>query len=44
VLQQNGDLRTANWSNYSGAVNDDGTFKSVTISPPSGILCFRLKK
>ena len=44
VLQQNSDLRTGNWSNYSGAVNDDGTFKSITISPPSGILFFRLKE
>ena len=44
VLQQNNDLSTANWANYSGTVNDDGTTKSVTISPPSGTLFFRLKK
>ena len=44
VLQQNNDLNTANWSNYPGTVSDDGTTKSVTISPPSGILFFRLKK
>jgi hypothetical protein len=44
VLQQNNDLKTANWINYSGTVNDDGTTKSVTISPPSGTLFFRLKK
>ena len=44
VLQQNSDLKTSNWTSYSGTVNDDGTTKSVTISPPSGTLFFRLKK
>jgi hypothetical protein len=44
VLQQNNDLNTANWSNYPGTVSDDGTTKSVTITPPSGSLFFRLKK
>ena len=42
VLQQNPDLRSATWSNYSGTINDDGTIKSVTISPPTGNLFFRL--
>jgi hypothetical protein len=44
LLQQNSDLNTANWFNSAGTVNDDGTTKSVTISPPSGTLFFRLKK
>ena len=44
VLQQNNDLKTANWINYSDTANDDGTTKSVTISPPAGNVFFRLKK
>ncbi|HEX3719538.1 MAG TPA: hypothetical protein VH595_16410 [Verrucomicrobiae bacterium] len=44
ALQQNSDLATANWSNNSGTVNDDGVTKTVTITSPSGILFFRLKK
>ena len=44
VLQENNDLKTSNWVNYSGTVNDDGTTKSTTISPPSGTFFFRLKK
>ena len=43
-LQQNSDLRTTNWFNFAGTVNDNGTTKSATISPPSGTLSFRLKK
>jgi hypothetical protein len=42
VLQQNFNLTTANWSNFGGTVNDNGTTKSVTISPPAGNLFFRL--
>jgi hypothetical protein len=44
ALQQNSDLKTGTWANYSGTINDDGTTKSVTISPPAGTLFFRLKK
>jgi hypothetical protein len=44
VLQQNSDLSTANWSNFGGTVNDNGTTKSVTISLQSGNLFFRLKQ
>ena len=44
-LQQNGNVANTNgWSAYGGTVIDDGTIKSVTISPPSGNLLFRLKK
>jgi hypothetical protein len=44
LLQQNNDLTTANWSNFSGTTNDDGTTKSVTIHPHTGNLFFRLKQ
>jgi hypothetical protein len=44
VLQQNNNLANANsWANFGGMVNDNGTIKSVIISPPSGTLYFRLK-
>lgn len=42
LLQQSPDMRTANWSDYTGTINDDGTVKSVTINPPNGNLFFRL--
>ena len=38
VLQTNNAIGTANWINYGGSV----TGNSVTISPPSGNLFFRL--
>jgi hypothetical protein len=44
-LQQNPDLTTTNWSpsGYSGyGISDDGTNKSLTITPPTGNLFFRL--
>ena len=44
-LQQNPNLTTANWSpsGYSGySISDDGTNKSLIISPQSGNLFFRL--
>jgi hypothetical protein len=44
-LQQNSDLTTTNWSpsGYSGySITDDGTNKSLTITPPVGNLFFRL--
>ena len=45
VLQQNNSLADPNaWSPYGGAINDDGTTKSATISPPTGNLFFRLKQ
>jgi hypothetical protein len=42
TLQQNSDLKTANWSS-SGGVSNDGTNNSVTISSPTGNLFFRLQ-
>jgi hypothetical protein len=44
-LQQNPDLTTMNWSpsGYSGyGISDDGTNKSLIITPPTGNLFFRL--
>jgi photosystem II stability/assembly factor-like uncharacterized protein len=42
TLQTNGDLTTANWADAGLPVNDDGTNKSVTITPPPTNLFFRL--
>ena len=41
-LQQNLLLNSGGWFDYGGTINDDGTNKSVIISPPSGTLFFRL--
>lgn len=43
ILQQNPDLRTANWVTAPQTPADDGTFKSIVVSPPLGNLFFRLK-
>ena len=42
TLQTNGDLTTTNWADAGLPVNDDGTNQSVTITPPSDNLFFRL--
>ncbi|MGA3265691.1 MAG: hypothetical protein ABSE16_02590 [Verrucomicrobiota bacterium] len=42
VLQANPGLTTTNWTDFGGAVNDDGTVNSVVITPPNGNLYFRL--
>jgi uncharacterized repeat protein (TIGR03803 family) len=42
TLQQKSDLKTANWTTNGLTVFDDGTNKSITISPPAGNLFFRL--
>jgi hypothetical protein len=45
VLQQNGNVGNPNgWSAFGGTVSDNGTTRSVTISPPAGNLFFRLKQ
>jgi hypothetical protein len=44
-LEQNGNVANPNgWSAFSGTVSDNGTTRSVTISPPAGSLFFRLKQ
>lgn len=44
-LQQNSNLANpSGWSSFAGSINDNGTIKSATISPPTGsALYFRLK-
>jgi hypothetical protein len=42
VLQQNSDLTTMNWPDFSGTVNTNGTTLSATISPTTGNQFFRL--
>jgi hypothetical protein len=44
TLQTNNNLATANWTTYSGNINSTGGTNSITISPPSGNLFFRLKQ
>jgi len=44
VLQQNSDLKTANWATSGFSVSDDGMTRSVTVTPPPGNLFFRLAK
>ena len=43
VLQQNADLSTTSWSNVAQIPSDNGTNKTVIISPPVGNLFFRLR-
>jgi hypothetical protein len=42
TLQQNPNIGTTNWSATGFSVSNDGTNNSVTISPPTGNLFFRL--
>jgi hypothetical protein len=44
-LQQNGNVANPNgWSSYGGTINEGGTVKSITVSPPIGNVFYRLKK
>jgi hypothetical protein len=42
TLQQNSNLATATWTTSGYTISDDGTTKSITVSPPTGNLFFRL--
>lgn len=43
ALQQNSDLANTNgWFAYGGTINDNGTIRSVTITPPTGNHFYRL--
>ena len=42
TLQTNSNLSTSNWVNYGGEVNSSGGVNSVTVTPLSGNLFFRL--
>ena len=45
VLQQNTNgIASANWSDVSGNINDNGTNRAVIVSPPSGNRFYRLFK
>ena len=44
TLQTNNDLGAANWGDLPVTPADDGTNKSVTISPVTGKMFFRLKQ
>ncbi len=44
VLERNGDLNPANWTDEPTPPADDGTTRSVTVSPPLGNRFYRLKK
>ena len=45
VLQQNTSANNAaGWSTFGGTINDNGTIKSITISPPTGKLFLRLNQ
>ena len=44
VLQENMALGTTNWLNVATLPSDNGTSKSVTVSPPIGNKFYRLKK
>ena len=43
VLQQNSDLTTTNWTRVDLSVGDDGTTKSVIVTPAAGHRFYRLK-
>jgi len=44
VLQENSSLGNTNWLNVAQSPTDDGTRKSVTVTPPIGNRFYRLKK
>jgi len=44
VLQQNSDLNSTTWANVPGVPADDGTNKTVVITPATGHLYLRLQK
>jgi hypothetical protein len=43
-LQQNGNVNSTNWTDVVRAPADDGTNKTVTVSPPLGNIFYRLRK
>ena len=42
TVQTNSDLMTTNWDSYGGTVTTSNGTNSVTVSPPTGNLFFRL--
>jgi len=43
LLQTNSDMTTTNWGNYGGTIYSNGSTNSVTLTPLTGNLFFRLK-
>ena len=43
MLQTNDDLTTTNWANYTGSISTSNGTNSVTITPPTGSMFFRLE-
>ena len=43
TLQTNNNLNTSNWLGYGGTINTVNGTNSVTVTPPTGNLFFRLK-
>gem|GEM_PF-1924099 len=41
-LQSNTNLATTNWTAYAGSISDNGTNRSVVVTPPSAMKYFRL--
>lgn len=44
LLQENASLGNTNWTNVAQSPTDNGTTKSVTVTPPVGNRFYRLKK
>jgi hypothetical protein len=44
TLQTNNNLATSSWLGYGGTINTSNGTNSVTITPPTGNLFFRLKQ
>ena len=44
TLQTNNNLNTSNWLGYGGTINTVNGTNSVTVTPPTGNLFFRLKQ
>ena len=42
TLQTNNNLATSNWPGYGGTINTSNGTNSVTVTPPTGNLFFRL--
>jgi hypothetical protein len=44
ILQQKTNVTDINWITAPQSVNDDGTWRSIVVNPPTGRLFYRLKK
>lgn len=44
TLQSNGNLATTSWANYGSTITTTNGISSVTVTPPTGNLFFRLRQ